>query len=157
MTICSTKRLKIKHLFILLFLFSLCKSEAQTTPWFGTSVEWTVAGSLAGAYAGLDISDKFGAGSFYETRTKRFDSRFNENLSFLGAFVSYTLIQENKLQAGLMLRGGYENDRFIILVPSLKLDYRLSDRLRLFTLSGFRSEKPSMSLGLSFHFKKPSQ
>lgn len=133
------------------------KSSAQIDPMIGVTSEFTVAGTLFGGYAGVKFSDKIGVGALYETRTRQFDSRFNENLNFLGIFTSFRLVNEGKMEVNAFLRGGYENDRFIIVVPSLNFSYYFTDKINVFCMAGIRSEKPSLGFGMFYRLKGRNQ
>jgi len=128
--------------------------KAQVDPMIGATAEWTVAGTLVGGYAGVKFNDRIGLGALYETRTVEFDSRFNENLSLFGAFINYRLLREGKIDVDIFLRGGYANDRFIIVVPALNFEYFITPRLSAYAMLGVRSEKPAIATGLFYHFRK---
>lgn len=150
--------MKLTKLLIICFLIQLSLNvKAQVNPHVGLISEWTVAGTLVGGYAGIGLGSKFKTGISYETRTRKFDSRFNENLNFKAVYLSYQLLQEQKLGLGVMLRGGIENERFIVVVPSLMFNYNFTERISAFTMLGSRSEEPSLGFGLFYTFKRSDQ
>ncbi len=151
-------RYKKALLVLSMIALALCqKSEAQINPQIGVISEWTVAGTLIGGYAGVGFGPKFKAGVSYETRTRKFDSRFNENLNFKAVYLSYQLLQEKRLGMGILLRGGLENERFVVVVPSLMFNYNFTERISAFTMLGSRSEEPSLGFGMFYTFKRSDQ
>ena len=149
----------MKHAISLIFTFTLLiltstKNYSQVAPYVGVATEYTVSGTFIGAYGGLSFGKNSSAGVFYETRAERFDSRFNKNLSFYGAYFSHFFVREEKLGLGVLLRGGYERNRFVVIIPSILFAYRFSRLFSLTIISGARSEKPSIGLGLNFNFVK---
>ena len=138
----------------LLLILTFTKSHSQVALYTGIATEYTVSGTFIGGYGGLTFGKKSSVGVFYETRAERFDSRFNKNLNFYGAYFSHFFVHEEKLSLGALLRGGYERDRFVVVVPSILVAYRFSKLFSLTMISGARSEKPSIGLGLNFNFFK---
>lgn len=113
------KKAIILIIFTCVFL-SPAITNAQIDPMIGTTAEWTVAGTLLGVYGGLKFKDRIGFGALYESRTVKFDSRFNENLNFLGLYMDYRILREGKIDVDIFIRGGYSNNRFVVVVPYSK-------------------------------------
>ncbi len=143
------------HLVVLISitLFLSQRSHAQIDPMVGATAEWTVAGTLVGAYGGVKFNERFGLGALYETRTVEFDSRFNENLSLLGLFIDYRILREGNLDVDIFIRGGLENDKFVVILPALNFEYYFAKKFSGFVMAGVRSEKPSIGVGVFYHFK----
>ncbi len=141
------------------FAFTQAQEEAAPAkspfnPYVGIITESTVSGGLAGFYAGAFLGKRFGIGAYYETPTSSFDNDFNGNRSAAGVFGSYVLLKENKLDLSVLLRAGFENEKFVIIVPSVVMGYAVSQRFHISMLGGFRYEKPSIGLTLGYRFKK---
>lgn len=145
-------------------LLALCftaigqETEAQAkspfNPYIGIIMEGTVSGGLAGFYGGAYLGKRFGLGAYAEAPTQNFDNQFNENRTSWGLYGSYVLLKENKLDLSLLARVGFENEKFVIVVPSLVLGYEISKRFHISFLGGYRYEKPSVGLTMGYRFKK---
>lgn len=154
------KNLSIAALLLLMSFNLTAQSEAVTTkspfnPYVGLIFESTVSGGLAGLYAGAFVGKRIGFGAYFESPTSSFDNKFNENRTSYGGFFHYTILQENKLSMGLLLRAGLENERFVVVVPAISFGYSISPRFKLGFMGGYRYEKPSLGLTVGYRFKKP--
>lgn len=154
----------MKNTFLaVILLFLSVNLSAQTdsepkkspfNPYVGLIFESTVSGGLGGFYGGTFIGKRFGTGIYYEIPTSEFDSQFNENRSYLGIYGTYTLLSESKIDLGLLLRIGFENEQFVVIAPSLVTSYAVSQRFHISLLAGYRYEKPALGLTIGYRFKK---
>jgi hypothetical protein len=149
--------------FILVSIFFLGISttsnnlDAQTIPQVGFMTEFTHSGVLVGGYAGINFGKRLSAGGFYEVRTKEFETDLNEDLSVYGGYFGYKILQEEKLSIGLLLRAGLSSDKFVLIAPSFSFGYKFSQRFSAIALLGFRYQRNSTALGISYNFVKPGK
>ena len=154
------KRIAANLLLLLMVSFTVMGQEEEPkpkspfNPYVGMIFESTVAGGLGGFYAGTFVGKRFGLGAYYERPTSNFDSQFNENRAYAGIYGSYNLLQESKIDLGILLRIGFENEQFVVIAPSLVTSYAISQRFHISLLAGYRYEKPALGLTLGYRFKK---
>ena len=137
----------------LLLLFAT-KSKAQVTPEIAYATELTGVGTYWSLYGGLGLGKRHTFGVLFEDRFNKYDSKFNESAFMTGLYYRFLIFQDTKMNASIMLRGGYVNDKFLILVPSLMAGYNFNERFSFNFWGTYRSELAAVALGLQYRFAK---
>lgn len=117
--------------------------------------EFTVGGQIGSLKLGVELNRHL-FGITGATKIKFSKHIYNPSNNYTGAFYQFTFYREQNLNVGIMLRGGYVDDRFFAYVPSLMFDFLFNDYLKMAVSAGVRGNLPSVGFNLSFNipFKK---
>lgn len=141
--------------FLLVGLFSSPKSaQSQIIPQAGLLTEFTYSGILIGGFAGVDFGKRLSAGAFYEVRTDEFDTELNEDLSAYGGYFGYSILQEEKLSLGVLLRTGISSNKFVFFAPAVTFGYRINQRFNVSAMMGLRYQRYSSAITFGYNFIK---
>lgn len=149
--------MKLKRVFIILFLICSYSVFSQTNSYkfphlvVGPVLEGTISGIYLGLFAGVNISKTFQVGVFYQDLVSAEDNEFNSNLNTWGGYGQVTLVQDERLGLHLQLRFGYQNESFVLLVPSIITEWAITHWFHLNFSLGIRNEYPSIGLTCQFN------
>ena len=147
--------MKLSVILILIFVFINCFcARSQVMPHVGVLIESTVAGTFDGVYAGIHIGRRLSIGTFYERRLNRFESKFSENYYLAGLYGSWMFLINEKVSLSVILRGGFYNKQFLLVVPSFGTTIKVAKRINVIVASTYRAESPSVGLGLTVNLTK---
>jgi hypothetical protein len=122
----------------------------------GVGTEITVSGEFLSFQAGVELN-RHRIGLVYEIPFSNEEDPFDsEDYNFKALLYEFTFYREKNIQLGALLRGGFSNDDFVVIVPALSTGFIFNDYLKINVITGIRGEKPAFGINLFFNlpFKK---
>lgn len=117
---------------------------------FGVGSEMTVTGPFGAAYGGVELNRHF-FGGFYASKINYNANEYSPPHRLAGGFYQFTFYRETNLQVGAMLRAGFVDSEFFVYLPSLVVDYVMSDYFKLSLTAGARGQNPAIGLNAFFN------
>jgi hypothetical protein len=142
-------------IFVWLFLVSSNTFAQRHGVYAGAGFDFTIAGNLYSLQTGVELN-RHRLGFLYESRMDYQSSPYSKAYNFKALLYEFNFYREKHLHVGLLLRGGFTNDQFVVVVPALSLGYIFNDYWKINMVSGIRAEKPAIAFNLFFNlpFKK---
>lgn len=129
---------------VLFFISSYCYSQHLVT---SLQLEYTVTGPHYGASLTYETGKLWGLGGFLQEAAPSDDAATQDR--FYGAVLQAPLVKSQKLSFLALLRGGFVNDKFLVIIPGLETRIDLGKRVALSAGMSFRKSYPALSSKLS--------
>jgi hypothetical protein len=145
--------------FLIIFSFIFCANTdlfaQRHGVYAGTGFDFTIAGNLFAIQTGVELN-RHRVGLLYETRLGYQDSPYSKSYNLKALMYEFTFYREKHLKVGILFRGGFVNNDFLVVVPAITLGYIFNDYWKINMVSGIRAEKPAIAFNLFFNipFKK---
>lgn len=146
---------KIIFIFALIFFIQSNVFAQRHGAYVGTGLDLTIAGNLYGFQAGVELN-RHRIGFLHEQRFKYQANKYSTPYQFNALVYEFDFFRDKHINIGLLLRAGFVNDQFLVIVPAISVDYIFNDYWKINMVSGIRVEKPAIAFNLFFNlpFKK---
>jgi hypothetical protein len=115
-------------------------------------LEKTVASTESQFMFGYQTKKQWVMGTFYQHNFSQFTNEgLTDNYFWYGAFVGWPLAKSEKLSFYALLRSGLMERQFVVIVPSLETNIKVSKRLAVGVTSSFRKGYPAFSIKTQIH------
>jgi|GEM_PF-1315733 hypothetical protein len=109
-------------------------------------IEKTVAGNQYGTQLLFQTKNKWNFGGFYQTSLQHSSEGIQSANPFFGIAVSAPLVKSEKINFQFNTRCGIVNQLFVVVVPGLETELKVSKTISLSTLMSIRMSYPSALL-----------
>jgi hypothetical protein len=137
------------RLLLLLLLIFLAKLAFGQNMRVSAGMEQTVAGSESILATGFQSKKKWSYGAFLQTRLTPSIVEGASDLksrSWYGFYINAPLARTEKINVYFQLRSGLKEERFVVLVPSVETEIRITHHLHVSVAGSFRHQYPALSI-----------
>lgn len=141
----------MKLTLILLILIPAINGQAQSFT-VSAGLEKTVANTESQLMLGYQTKKQWVMGTFYQHNFSQFTNEGSTgHYSWYGVFVGLPLAKSEKLSFHALLRTGLMERQFVVIVPSLETNIKVSNRLAVCVASSLRKGHPAFSIKTQIH------